>query len=150
MSALIGARSGLTISNNYQTGMQALLAAEAGAVHAQHQIDQLGVIRFDTEVVDPWGALFGSAARSVPGHPDVRYSVTVEDDGADARRFMILTSTGQAPNEAQRSVRVRVRKNNAFSPGAIYLPNPNVTATFRGTNFLIDGQDYPTAGGGVV
>ncbi|MGH7819761.1 MAG: hypothetical protein ACREQ9_08310 [Candidatus Binatia bacterium] len=141
VSALVGARSGLTISENYETGLQALLAAEAGAVHAQTAIERFGVVQFDADIVDRWDTVFGASPRTFPGKTSVRYSVSVQDDPVNPSRFMILTSSGQAPNESQKSVRVRMRKNTAFSPGAIYLPNSDVLTNFNGNNFLVDGND---------
>jgi hypothetical protein len=141
VSALVGASAGLRIATNYRTGAQALLAAEAGAVHAQKRISDYGIVRFDTDVVDAWESLFGTSERAIPGAATVRYTVSVADDPNDPARYALLTASGSAPGESRRAVQLRLERTGTFSPGAIYLPDPNVSTRFEGNSFLIDGND---------
>jgi hypothetical protein len=146
VAGLTAATSGMKVSNNYQTGLQALHAAEAGVGHSQKVINDWGVVRFDNDVVALWDTLFGTPSRQMPGYSSIQYSATATNDPTDASNYMLLTGVGQAPSEAQRTVQVRLRRGDSFSPGAIYLPSDGVTTDFNGTRFLIDG--YNTDFGG--
>ncbi|MGH7818577.1 MAG: pilus assembly PilX family protein, partial [Candidatus Binatia bacterium] len=141
IAGLSAATSNLKISSNFRTGLQALLAAEAGAIHAHERISDWGVIRFERDVVQVWDQVFGSQWRDMPGHPTIRYSASVAPDPVNPNGFAILTTVGQAPNESTRTVLTRLRIDEVFSPGAIYLPNDAVDARFNGNAFLVDGHD---------
>jgi hypothetical protein len=141
VAGLLASGSDLKISSNYQTGLQALLNAETGILHAKQTLDQLGVARFNTDVVAKWGSLFGTSSLAVSGYPLLRYSVSATTDATDPTGHMLLTSSGQAPNEAQRFVGAVLALDGAFSPGAIYLPGDSVTPNFNGNKFLVDGND---------
>jgi len=142
VASLLATTSDLKISSNYQTAMQALLTAQAGLEHAKEAVNERGVTNnFQTEIVANWSSVFGTASRTVIGYPLLSYSVTAVADTVDPANFMVLRSTGQAPNESQRIIEARVRINTAFSPGAIYLPNDSVDPNFNGNKFLVDGFD---------
>ncbi|MGH7860472.1 MAG: pilus assembly PilX family protein, partial [Candidatus Binatia bacterium] len=141
IAGLSAATSNLKISRNFRTGIQAMLAAEAGAIHAQERISDWGVIRFQRDVVDVWDDVYGGGWREMPGHPLVRYSSTIEPDPVDPNEFALLTTVGQAPDESTRRIFMRLQVDQVFSPGAIYLPNDTVESRFNGVKFLVDGHD---------
>jgi hypothetical protein len=141
VGGLVAVGSDAKISNNYQTGFQALLAAEAGVLHAKEFVDDMGVVSFASDVVTPWPTLFGTGSRTIPATTGVSYQVAMANDPVDSARFVLVNAVGKAPNESERSVRVRLERDRVFSPGAIYLPGSNVDTTFNGNAFLIEGHD---------
>jgi PilX N-terminal len=141
IAGLLSTISDLKMSGNYQTGTQALLDAESGILHAQEKIDEVGVINFQTDIVANWSSIFGTSAVTVQGYPLLNYSVTASNDTVDPAHYMLLNSTGQAPNESLRSIQARLTVNGVFSPGAIYLPGSSVNPNFNGNSFLVDGHD---------
>lgn len=144
VASLLATTSDVKISSNYQTGVQALLAAESGILHAQQRIDELGVVSFQNDIVANWGSVFGSGAVTVQGYPLLSYTVTAANDPAhptNTSDYMLLQASGQAPNESQRSVAAALQVTSAFSPGAIYLPGDGVNPNFNGNQFLVDGFD---------
>jgi hypothetical protein len=148
VAGLSGATSGLTLANNYRTGIQAEQAAEAGLVHAVNAINAVGVLDFTTDIApsSSWATTFGSSAVSVPGYSNVSYTVSPAANPAPAATKMWLTSVGQAPGEATRTILARIGFTNPFTCGAIDLPTTGVTSDFHGNAFLVDGQDYAIGG----
>ena len=141
IAGLLSSRWAIKTSENYLTEIQALHAAEAGALHAQKTIDDLGVVSFDTDIVSTWSTVFGSDTRRMPGYRTITYSATAANDPNDPSAYMLLTVLGTAPNDSQRSIQARLHREGVFSPGAIYLPNENISTSFSGNSFLIDGHD---------
>ena len=64
-ASLLGSSSDTKISSNYQSGIQALLAAESGIFHAQEAINERGVISFNDDIFANWGSIFGSSTRAI-------------------------------------------------------------------------------------
>jgi hypothetical protein len=141
VGGLVSATSDLKGSRNYSSGMQALMCAESGLLHAQQLISAYGVMRFNVDVVPKWGTLWGNSAVSMPGTNRCSYTVTPTADPLLPMTFMSLTSTGIGPGGSSRTVASRLRLTASFSPGAIFLPDPDVAAQFNGNAFLIDGND---------
>jgi len=142
VAGLLATTSDVKISSNYQTGLQALLAAESGIFHAQQRINDASVLTScKTDIVDPWASVFGMSSIQVQGYPLLSYSVTALADATDPVNYLWLQSSGQAPNESQRTVRARFQINAVYSPGAIYLPSDSVQPNFNGNKFLVDGFD---------
>jgi len=142
VAGLLATTSDVKMSSNYQTGIQALLAAESGIFHAQQRVNDAGVLTSSkTDIVDPWNGIFGTSAIAVQGYPLLNYSVTALADATDPVNFLWLQSSGQAPNESQRTIRARFQTDLVFSPGAIYLPSDSVDPDFNGNKFLVDGFD---------
>ena len=141
IAGLLTAKSGSKISSNYRTGLQALHAAESGAVHAQKVINDMGVISFASDIVPVWDQVFGTSWREMPGHSSIRYSAAANNDAIDPVNYMMLAALGEAPNESQKTILARLQRNGVFSPGAIYLPSDNVNTNFNGNSFLVDGHD---------
>ncbi|MEA2624301.1 MAG: hypothetical protein QOD06_346 [Candidatus Binatota bacterium] len=141
VGGLIAVGSDMKISNNYQTGFQALLAAEAGVLHAKEFVDDMGVVSFASDVVTPWSTLFGTGSRTIPETSGVTYQVSMANDPFDTARYVLVNAVGKALNESERSIQVRLERDRVFSPGAVYLPALNVDTTFNGNAFLIDGHD---------
>jgi len=142
VASLLATTSDLKITSNYQTGMQALLTAQSGIEHAKEAVNELGVANnCQSEIVSNWSSVFGTGSQTVVGYPLLSYSVTAVADAVDPTNYMVLRSTGQAPNESQRFVDARVKIDVVFSPGAIYLPGDTVQPNFNGNKFLVDGHD---------
>ncbi len=142
VASLLATSSDLKISSNYQTGTQALLTAQSGIMHAHELADERGVFsNFQSEFVSSWSSIFTSSAVTVQGYPLLNYTVTATADPIDPASFMLLTASGVAPNESQRTIQARVTMNGVFSPGAIYLPGDAVQPNFNGNSFLVDGNN---------
>jgi hypothetical protein len=162
VAGLSAAASGLTQSNNYRTGIQALQAAESGLVHAIGIMNQGGGINgfgnaaAHTKAYDwPNYSGWGSPTFSLPGSTGVGYTITTAGDPyrdagplwPQSNKKMLLTAVGQAPGESQRSLRAYLALVGPFTCGAIDLPNTPISPTFNGNSFLVDGNDYdPTTG----
>jgi PilX N-terminal len=133
----------LRSSTHYETGNQALYAAEAGLIHALGTMNSTGVVDFQNDVASRWATVFGSDVKSTPADSDVQYQVTVAANPADPTNLGTLTATGTAPLQARRIIRVALRKGGfAGGPGALYLAADDVSSTFNGSSFLVDGNDY--------
>ena len=146
LAGLGSARSDLNVSRNYSSGAQALLSAESGLLHAQKVLSDSGVVRFNVDVVPYWSTIFASGPVAVPGYPSLTYTVTASNDPVNPTRFMLLAAEGTAPNESRRTVEARLALAGAFTPGAIYLPDPNVSSRFNGNSFLVDGNNHTIDG----
>jgi len=150
VAGLSAAASGLTLSNNYRTGIQALQAAESGIVHAVSLMSANGgITTFTAANVYDWTAFSGWSTATMPGSSNVTYTVTPSCDpdrdpgctGPTPTR-MLLTSQGLAPGESQRIVRAHLGLTGPFTCGAIDLPNTPIDPTFHGNSFRVDGNDY--------
>jgi hypothetical protein len=155
VAGLSGASFGLTLSNNYRTGVQAEQAAESGLIHTVKAINNTGgVVSFLTDVANTgsWNALMGTSAHQMPGYASIEYTVNYLNSPAATAMNMWITSTGQAPGQSQRTVSERLGLTQPYSCGAIDLPSTGISANFNGNNFSVDGNDYavgattPTAG----
>src|SRR5947207_15447831 len=105
VAGLQAAASGLTLSNNYKSGVQAIQAAESGLVHSIAVMNNPGVLTFPQTVVTPWSTLFGTSAHTMPTYPNISYTVapTASPPSATTNTSMWITSIGQAPGEATRT-----------------------------------------------
>jgi Tfp pilus assembly protein PilX len=155
VAGLSGASFGLTLSNNYRTGVQAEQAAESGLIHTVRAINNTGgVMSFLTDVANTasWSSLMGTSALQMPGYSNVLYTVNYSNSPAATATNMWITSTGQAPGQSQRTVSERLGLLPPYSCGAIDLPSSGISANFTGNAFSVDGNDYaigattPTAG----
>jgi hypothetical protein len=155
LAGLSSARFGLTLSNNYQTGAQAEQAAESGLIHTVHAINNTGgVTSFLTDVANTtsWNALMGTSALSMPGYSNIQYTVNYLSNPAPTAANIWISSIGQAPGSSQRTISERLGVLPPYSCGAIDLVNTGISASFQGTSFSVDGNDYavgattPTAG----
>jgi Tfp pilus assembly protein PilX len=146
VAGLQAAASGLTLSNNYKTGVQAIQAAESGIVHAIGIMNNPGVLSFPESVVTPWSTLIGYSALTMPGNqPGISYTVapTASPPSATTNTSMWITSIGQGPGEATRTISAHLSLTGPFTCGAIDLPSSGINADFRGQAFTVDGNDYP-------
>jgi len=158
VAGLQAAASGLTLSNNYRAGVQALQAAEAGIIHAVGYYNANGGVTnsFATEVAGPWSSGFGTTTKTMPGNgnSNVTWTTTPATSPWPAATAdnMWITATGSAVGQSQRVVYAKLGKTGPFTCGAIDLPNTGLTANFQGNAFQVDGHDYaigansPTAG----
>jgi Tfp pilus assembly protein PilX len=155
VAGLSSAGFGITLSNNYRTGVQAEQAAESGLIHTVKAINNTGgVVSFLTDVANTasWNALMGTSALTMPGHSNIQYTVNYANSPAATATNMWITSIGQAPGQSQRTVSERLGLIQPYSCGAIDLPSTGISANFNGNNFLVDGNNYavgattPTAG----
>jgi hypothetical protein len=148
VAGLSGATSGLTLANNYRTGIQAEQAAESGLVHAVNAINAKGVLDFTTDIApqSSWNTTFASSAVSMPGYSSVSYTVSPAASPAATSTKMWITSVGQAPGESTRTISARLGFTKPFTCGAIDLPTTGVTSNFTGNAFTVDGRDYAMGG----
>jgi len=154
-AALVYSILDLKSTNHYNTGNQAMYAAEAGILRGLNAMNVSGVNDFQNDVVLKWSSLFGTGAQSLPGYPAFTYQVTVVADAVNPSRRGTVTATGTAPSKARRIVRAIVQKSSVGKGhGALYLAADSVGTQFSGNGFDIDGNDHDQLGalvpGGVV
>ncbi|MBI3785531.1 MAG: pilus assembly PilX N-terminal domain-containing protein [Deltaproteobacteria bacterium] len=134
-------------TNHYNTGNQAMYAAEAGILDAVNSMNMSGVTNFDLDVTQRWSSLFSPATQSLPGYSQFTYTVTVASDATQPADKGTITSTGKAPYSAQRVIRVGVRRGTiGKGMGAIYLAADSVSTQFSGNAFWVDGNDHDQNG----
>jgi hypothetical protein len=145
VAGLSGASSGLTMSNNYKTGIQAMHAGESGIVHSLSNINGYGVRSFQDDVApsDQWNIIFGTAAKQITGNNRLTYSVVPKTTPAATKTTMWVTAAGQAPGESVRTIDARLGLLGPFTCGAIDLPSSGVSSNFNGQAFTVDGNNYP-------
>jgi hypothetical protein len=147
-ASLLQSTIDLRATSHFRTGVQALMAAESGALHGLSSINQHGgVFDFKTEVVDKWAGsttLLGPGKHTMLSDPTAGYSVTVEADATDPQNFGYIVGSGWAPLQAARVVALRVQRSAlAGSPGAIYVfEDKPITLTPKGNDFYIHGEDH--------
>jgi Tfp pilus assembly protein PilX len=137
----------LRSTTHFHTGNQAFFATESGIVHALNTMNKTGVIHFKTDIVDRWSTLYGASLKTIPGYSRLSYQVTVAEDPANPANAGSITATGTAPGEAQRVIKVRLRKGSSGSgKGAIYLAADSVSSQFSGNAFEVNGYDHDKFG----
>jgi len=161
IAGLSAASFGLTLANNYRTGIQAMQAAESGIVHALGVINANGgVAAFDDTTIPDRPTVYDwttfsqwSSPVLMPGYSNINYTVAPSSDpnrdpsGTNTATRMLLTSVGQAPGESQRTLKAHLGLIGPFTCGAIDLPGTGIDSTFNGNSFLVNGNDYdPTTG----
>ena len=130
-------------TTHYDTGNQALSAAESGVLHALSTMNSAGVSNFQNDVVQRWGQLYGTGSKTMPSSSKVSYQVAVAADPTKPADAGSITVTGFAPLQAQRVLTVTVQKGGFVGvPGAIYLAAEAVTSTFSGNAFEVNGNDH--------
>lgn len=149
IAGLSSASSGLTLANNYRTGLQAEQAAESGLVHAISAVNATGgITSFLTDVApdSAWTGLFGASTKQMTNYSNISYTVTPATSPAATASNMWITSVGVAPGESTRTLNARLGLGGAYSCGAIDLPSTGITSNFNGNNFSVDGQNYAIGG----
>jgi Tfp pilus assembly protein PilX len=164
VAGLSAASFGLTLANNYRTGIQAMQAAESGIVHALGVINANGGITTFGDATSNTGAYdwttfscrtscWSTPTSTMPGYSNISYTITPSSDpdrdpgGTNSGMRMLLTSAGQAPGESQRTLKAHLGLVGPFTCGAIDLPSTGIDSTFNGNSFLVNGTDYdPTTG----
>ncbi len=145
----------LKSSNHFNTGNQAMYAAESGVLRALNAMNVTGVVNFNNDIVQRWSTVFGPSSQNLPGYGQFSYQVTVASDPANPATRGTITSTGLAPSSARRIIRAAVRKGpTGRGRGAIYLAADSVATQFSGNGFDVDGNDHDRFGalvpGGIV
>jgi len=145
VAGLLGATAGLTLSNNYKTGFQAMQAGESGVVHSLASINGYGVRSFQDDVAPSaqWTVVFGTGSRQITGDSRLTYSVSPKTTPAASKNTMWVTAVGQAPGESTRKVDARLGLVGPFTCGAIDMPSSGITSNFDGNSFKVDGNNYP-------
>jgi hypothetical protein len=147
-ASLVQSTIDLRATSHYRTGVQALMAAESGALHGLSSVNQHGgVFNFKTEVVDVWSTstkLLGPGRHTMLSDPGSGYRVTVEADATNPQDFGYIVGSGWGPLQAARVVALRVQRSAIVgSPGAIYVFEDNpITLTPKGNEFGIHGEDH--------
>jgi PilX N-terminal len=149
-AALLFSTIDLRSTSHYRTGNQAFFAAEAGLVHALSTMNTRGVQNFSQDIAptNVWSALYGSATKTIPNYADYSYTVSVAADATDPANKGTITATGGAPLQAQRVLRVAVKRSGiGGSPGAVYLAADTIQSSqFTGNKFSVDGNDHTIIG----
>ena len=149
-AAMLFSNLDLRSTSHYRTGNQAFFAAESGLVHALSTMNTRGVQDFaqDIAAANVWTGLYGSATKTIPNFSSYSYTVSVAADATDPGNKGTITATGSAPLQAQRVLRVTVRRSSiGGSPGAVYLAADTIqTSQFTGNKFSVDGNDHNIVG----
>jgi len=146
-SALFYSALDLRSSSHYETGNQALYAAESGLMHGLSSINGPGVINFQSDVVNRWSQIYGATQRSMPGYANIQYTVTAAASTTDPGNSGTITAVGISPLQGRRVLRVTLTKGGFDGArGAIYLAADSVTSTFKGNAFTVDGNNHTTSG----
>jgi hypothetical protein len=152
---LIGATGALYVgsddiqaSRNYRGAQESKYAAESGLTRALQAINAVGVINYESEVVNNWNNWLGASALdfALNGYT---YQVTPISNAAAPLTDGWLRSTGFGPEGVKNVEVARVQQSNipGTAPGAIYLANDDPTNTvFDGNSFFVDGNDYNVDG----
>jgi hypothetical protein len=133
----------LKSTSHFNTGNQAMYAAEAGILRALRVINDPGIVNFNNDIVQRWSTVFGASTQSIPAYGQFTYEVSAAADATNPATRGTITSIGRAPNNARRIVRVKVVKGTTGrGRGAIYLASDSVDTQFTGNAFDIDGNDH--------
>jgi hypothetical protein len=133
----------LKSTTHFNTGNQAMYAAEAGLLRALRVINDPGIVNFNDDIVQRWSTVFGPSMQSLPAYNEFTYEVSVAADATNPITRGTITSIGRAPNNARRIVRARVvRGTTGRGRGAIYLAADSVSSQFTGNAFAVDGNDH--------
>jgi hypothetical protein len=131
-------------TTHYDSGNQAFAAAESGALHALSTINNRRVSNFQTDVVNSWGSLFGTAAQSMNGYPSIKYQVSVTADATTPADKGTMTATGYAALSAKRVIKLGIKRSGTGSGlGAVYISQDVAESTFNGTPFSLTGTITP-------
>lgn len=140
---LIGAGD-IQATRNYRGAQQVHFVAESGLTHALQNINAVGVIDYENEVVDNWQNFMGTATVNFPGMAGYSYTVIPVANPANPSQRGWIRSIANGPEGVTNTVVARVEQSNipGTAPGAIYLANDDPTdSTFMGNNFRISGND---------
>jgi hypothetical protein len=147
MSALLYSLLETRATHHYDTGNQALYAAEAGILQAVNRINRAGVLDLQKDIVQKWGTVFGPATQELVGYPKFSFTVSIESDASSPASRATLTSVGSSPSEGRRTIRSALMRGPTGSGiGALYLAADSVNTDFNGNAFQIDGNDHDRFG----
>jgi hypothetical protein len=142
--ALLVGSGDIQATRNFRSASQATFVAESALTHALQDVNAVGVISYENEVVDGWSNFLGSADRDF-GFGGWQYAVQPVADPADPtqRGWFIASAAGLEGVRATAVARVERSAIPGTAPGAIYLASDAATnATFQGNNFHVDGNDH--------
>jgi hypothetical protein len=142
--ALLIGSGDIQATRNYRGASQATFVAESALTHALQDVNAVGVISYENEVVDGWSNFLGSAPRDF-GVGGWQYAVQPVADPANPTQQGWFVASAAGPEGVRATAVASVARSNipGTAPGAIYLANDNPTdATFQGNNFLVDGNDH--------
>ena len=146
VAGLQAAASGLTLSNNYRAGVQALQAAEGGVIAAVGWYNANGGVTnsFATEIAGPWSSGYGTGTNTMSGNSNITWTTIPATSPWPAATSdnMWITATGSAVGQSRRVISAKLGKTGPFTCGAIDLPNTGLSANFQGDAFTVDGHDY--------
>lgn len=150
-ASLVYSNVDLKTSSYYKAGARALMASEAGLMHAISVMNTTLVWDIQWQLENgSWRTqtwMYGQTWQTLPNDPNAKYQVVVEADPADPDDQGWIVATGVAPLQSSRTIRVRIQRSGMVAgPGAIYLTNTNVQANFTGANFQVDGNNYALNG----
>jgi hypothetical protein len=132
-------------TQHYVTGNQAFGAAEAGVLDVINTVNSRGIVNMELEVVK--SNLISRSLTSMNGFSQISYQVTGLASGTDASNQAILTVTGKAPLEAERTITVNIQRSGfAGGPGALHLSRDTAVGELSGASFDIDGRNHLLTG----
>ncbi len=133
-------------TRNYREASQIQFVAESAISHALQTVNTTtGVRNFQTDVVQAWPAMWGTAPRSFSGAQGAySYSVTAVASAGNPQNAGRFVAAADGLEGAHRVMAASVIRDSVpGSAGAIYLSNTNNTdATFNGDAFSINGNDH--------
>jgi hypothetical protein len=149
-SALLIGSADIRATRNYRGASQVHWVAESAILEGLQDVDGLGVVNFQNDVVGQWNTLWGPSSHSFTPLPGFTYTVTpiVNLGNPTGAGQLIATATG--PEGVRNTVVATVIRSNipSTAPGAIYLASTTPTnASFKGNAFTIDGNDHLYTGG---
>jgi hypothetical protein len=149
-SALLVGTADIRATRNYRGSSQVHFVAESGVQHALQVVNGVGVVNFENEVVDQWGAVFGADAKPFAPAAGYTYAVTAISDPVNPANLGRFRVVANGPEGVSNTVVANIVRSNipVTSPGAVYLSQDAATnANFIGDNFQINGNDQNYTGG---
>jgi hypothetical protein len=148
-AGLLVGSSNAKATRNYRGATQVHFVAESAVSEALQIMNGPGVVHFQNDVVNSWGATWGTAPKGFPALSGYGYAAAVTA-GADPQNQGWLTATGTGPEGAANTVIAVLLRSNVPStaPGALYLAADAPTnANFNGNAWAVDGNDHNYTGG---
>ena len=146
---LVGS-SGIRASRNYRGSAQVRFAAESAISEALQVVNGPGVVNFQTNVVTPWGTIYGALQKSFAPFTGFTYYVTPYATVGNTANAGRLVATAWGREGVRNTVVAQVIRSDipSTAPGALYLAADSATdSTFQGNAFAVDGNDHNYTGG---
>jgi hypothetical protein len=137
-------------TRNYRATTEVHFVGESAISQALQVVNGPGVVNFQNDVYNRWGATWGSGTRGFAAAAGYTYRVSPILDGGDPVNLGRFVATADGPEGAHNVVVAAVVRSDipSTAPGAIYLAtNDPTNSNFNGNSFGIDGNDRNYTGG---